>query len=533
MIRIRQIKIEVSKDNDNMLVGAVAGKLRIEPGLISRVSIVKKSIDARNKNNIFYVYEVDAEVVDEDKVLAKSHTPDVFPSPDMEYHFVDKGTVPLKYPPVIVGSGPAGLFCAYILAEQGYNPIVIERGEDIDTRTAKVRKFWEDGKLDPNSNVQFGEGGAGAFSDGKLNTLVKDEGNRCRKVLSTFVSHGAPREIMYDNKPHIGTDLLVGIIRSMRKKIISMGGKFMFATCLTDVIAEENSVKGIVVNNTDVIRCDSLVLAVGHSARDTFKMLYDVGVDMSAKPFAVGVRIQHRQNMINESQYGNKYKDILPPASYKLTYKSTTGRGVYSFCMCPGGYVVNASSEECCLAVNGMSYNDRGGDNANSAIIVTVTPEDFGTSPLDGIALQRELEHKAYLCGNGLIPVQLLGDFIDNKMSCGFGSVSPCMRGGYAFADISAILPGYITEPIKEAFGYFGKRIKGFDSSDSILAAVESRTSSPVRIERDEQGEASLKGVYPCGEGAGYAGGITSAAMDGIRVAEKLISRYAPAKVNN
>ncbi len=526
MIRIRQIKIDVVNTDENALVKAVAKKLKIGQGLVSRVSVVKKSIDARNKSNIFYVYEVDAEIEGEDKVLANVGNADIFPSPDMEYHHTEKGETPLNNSPIIVGSGPAGLFCAYILAEQGYNPVVIERGEDIDTRTATVLKFWEEGILNPDSNVQFGEGGAGAFSDGKLNTLVKDEGNRCRKVLSTFVSHGAPDNILYDSKPHIGTDLLVGIIRSMREKIISMGGKFMFNTCLTDIIAEGNKVKGIVVNNTHTIPCDLVVIAVGHSARDTFGMLYDKGVSMSAKPFAVGVRVQHSQDMINESQYGSKYKDILPPSSYKLTYKSTSGRGVYSFCMCPGGYVVNASSEEGRLAVNGMSYNDRGGDNANSAIIVTVTPEDFGTSPLDGVAFQRELECKAYLSGGGRIPVQLLGDFEEGKASESFGKVLPQMKGEYAFADINTILPEYVTSPIKEAFGYFGKRIRGFDAADSLLAAVESRTSSPVRIERDDNGESSLSGMYPCGEGAGYAGGITSAAMDGIRVAEKIISRY-------
>lgn len=529
MIRIRQIKIDVANNSEDALAQAVAKKLRIEQGLVSRVTIVKKSIDARNKNNIFYVYEVDAEVRDEDKILSKIKSGDIFPSPDMEYHFVDKGALPLEYPPVVVGSGPAGLFAAYILAEQGYNPIVIERGEDIDSRTDTVRKFWEEGKLNPESNVQFGEGGAGAFSDGKLNTLVKDEGNRCRKVLSTFVSHGAPESIMYDNKPHIGTDLLVRVIRGMREKIISMGGKFMFGTRLTDIITEDNSVKGIVVNNADKIPCDALILAVGHSARDTFRMLFDKGIAMTAKPFAVGVRVQHSQDMINESQYGNKYKDILPPASYKLTYKSTSGRGVYSFCMCPGGYVVNASSEEGGLAINGMSYNDRSGDNANSAIIVTVTPEDFGTSPMDGVALQKELERRAYLNGNGNIPVQLLKDFMNNSKSVSFGEISPQMKGDYTFADINDILPEYITTPLKEAFEYFSRKIKGFDLPDSILAAVESRTSSPLRIERDERGEASYKGLYPCGEGAGYAGGITSAAMDGIRVAEKLASRHAPA----
>lgn len=526
MIRVRQIKIDALNDTEEMLLKAVAKKLKSEQRQICGTSIVKKSIDARNKSSVCYVYELDVQVQNEVGVLKKCKSADVFLAPDTEYRFDKTGTVPVKHPPVIVGSGPAGLFAAYILAENGYNPIVIERGEDIDRRTETVRKFWADGKLNKESNVQFGEGGAGAFSDGKLNTLVKDEGNRCRKVLQTFVKSGAPEEILYSQKPHIGTDLLVTVIRNMREAIKSMGGKFMYNSCLTDIITENNTIKGIVVNNSQRIDCDILVAAVGHSARDTFKMFYDKGIVMSAKPFAVGVRVQHNQNMINLSQYGEKYMDLLPNASYKLTFKSTSGRGVYSFCMCPGGYVVNASSEEGRLAINGMSYNDRGSDNANSAIIVTVTPDDFGTSPMDGVEFQRCLEEKAYALGNGKIPAQLLSDFAEGKCSSGFGNVKPLFKGNYSFADINEILPDYVTVPLKESFEYFGRKIKGFDSGDTILAAVESRTSSPLRIERDESGQSSVRGLYPCGEGAGYAGGITSAAMDGIKIAEKIGAEY-------
>lgn len=526
MLRIRQIKIEVLSYTEGKLRSSVAKKLRVAEDDIISVSIFKRSIDARNKNEIFYVFEVDASVKDEAKILSRVKNSDVFASPDTAYKFVKNGTEILDNPPVIVGSGPAGIFAAYILAENGYNPIVIERGEDMDSRKKTVDEFWITGKFNKNSNVQFGEGGAGTFSDGKLNTLVKDKDNRCRKVLETFVKFGAPASILYDNKPHIGTDVLSDVIKNMREHIISLGGKFRYNTCLTDIGYTDGRLTSIIVNGDEVIPCDVLILAVGHSARDTFEMLYNNGISMNAKSFAVGLRVQHNQDMINFSQYGDKYKDVLPPASYKLTYQASNGRGVYSFCMCPGGYVVNASGEEGMLAVNGMSYNDRGGENANSAIIVTVTPEDFGDGPLDGVEFQRKLERKAFAFCGGKIPTQCLDDFNNGKISDSFGSVNPCFKGEYDFADINEILPKSVCDSVKEAIPDFGRKIKGFDNGDTILAAVESRTSSPLRIHRDENGESSLKGLYPCGEGAGYAGGITSAAMDGIRVAEYIGKRY-------
>lgn len=526
MIRVRQVKIEVLSDTKDNLLKAVAKKLKISKDCIEGISIFKKSIDARNKNEIFYVYEVNVSVRDELTVLKKSGIADVFVAPDTSYKFEICGTEKLNNPPIIIGSGPAGLFAAYILAENGYNPIVIERGEDIDQRIKTVEDFWNGGKLNRNSNVQFGEGGAGTFSDGKLNTLVKDKDNRCRKVLETFVRFGAPESILYEQKPHIGTDLLAEIIKNMREHIKSMGGTFYYNSCLTDIVEESGRVSAIEINNNKTIPCDVLILAIGHSARDTFEMIHSHGIKMSPKPFAIGVRVQHSQDMINLSQYGEKYKEILPPASYKLTYQAENGRGVYSFCMCPGGYVVNASSEEGRLAINGMSYNDRGGENANSAIIVTVTPDDFGDNPLDGVEFQRKLEEKAFNASNGKIPVQLLGDFINCKVSEKYKNIVPCFKGNSDFADINDILPQEVCNALKEAFSYFGRRIKGFDNDEAILAAVESRTSSPVRIERDENGVSSLDGLYPCGEGAGYAGGITSAAMDGIRIAEKIGKRY-------
>lgn len=526
MLRVRQLKITVNNDNENNLIKAVCKKLRVQKEDVLDCFIRKQSIDARNKNDIFYVYEVDVELKNEMVVLSKNKSSDVFVAPNLEYNFIKSGAEKLKHRPVIVGAGPAGLMAGYILAENGYNPIIVERGECVESRINSVKKFWEEGVLSPNSNVQFGEGGAGTFSDGKLNTLVKDENNRCRKVFETFVKCGAPNDILYSYKPHIGTDLLIDVVKNMRNEIKSMGGSFLYDSCLTNIEIGDNKLKRIEINNDKKIDCDVLILAIGHSARDTFSLLYDLGINMEAKPFAVGIRVQHSQAEIDMAQFGERYKDILSPATYKLTYRASNNRGVYSFCMCPGGYVVNASSEEGRLAVNGMSYNKRDSENANSAIVVTVTPDDFGNKPLDGVNYQRILEEKAYNVGNGKIPVQLLKDFMSNSISKEFGNVKPVFKGEHKFADINEILPKDITYSIKEVFGNFGKKIKGFDKDDAVLAAVESRTSSPVRIVRNDFFEANISGIYPCGEGAGYAGGITSAAMDGIRVAEAIGRRF-------
>jgi len=526
MVRVRQIKIDVLDDNKESLLKATCKKLRINKEDVFDLVIHKQSIDARNKDKIFYVYEVNVKLKNEEEVLKKNKSGDIFIAPSLKYKFEKKGNEKLKHRPVIVGAGPAGLMAGYILAENNYNPIIIERGEAVDKRVESVKKFWAEGVLNPNSNVQFGEGGAGAFSDGKLNTLVKDENNRGRKVFETFVENGAPLDILYSYKPHIGTDLLVEVVRNMRKEIEKMGGTFLYNTCLTDIKVEDNKIKEIVVNNKESIKCDALILAIGHSARDTFNLLYDLGLNMVSKPFAIGIRVQHSQKDIDLAQFGEKYKDMLSPATYKLTYRSSNNRGVYSFCMCPGGYVVNASSEEGRVAINGMSYNDRGSKNANSAIVVTITPDDFGDKPLDGIEYQRKLEETAYILGKGKIPVQLLKDFNNNTKSSGFGEVEPVFKGKYNFSDINEILPKDISDSIKEAFINFGKKIKGFDKDDTVLAAIESRTSSPVRIIRDDNFESNILGIYPCGEGAGYAGGITSAAMDGIKVAEEIGRRY-------
>lgn len=523
MIKVRQIKIEVLNNTKENIIKSISKKLKINIHDIIDYKIEKLSLDARNKEEIYYVYEINVNVKNEEEVLRKNKNNDISLTTIKKYEIKEKGNLILKKRPVIVGSGPAGLFASYILAENGYKPIIIERGEEIDKRVETVETFWKTGKLNKNSNVQFGEGGAGTFSDGKLNTLVKDEFCRGKKIFQTFVENGANEDILYSYKPHIGTDLLRIVIKNIRKKIIEMGGTFKYNTCLTNIIYENDILKQIEINNNELIDCDVLVLAIGHSARDTFYMLNNK-LNMEAKPFAIGLRVSHKQDMIDESQFGKKYKNLLSPASYKLTYNNS--RGVYSFCMCPGGYVVNASSEENMLAINGMSNHKRESENANSAIVVTINPNDFGTNPLDGIKFQRELEKKAYKLGNGKIPIQLLKDFKENKISTSFGSVKPIFKGNYTFANLNELLPSYINDSIKEGFISFGKKIKGFDNDDTILAGVESRTSSPVRIIRNDLFESNIKGIYPCGEGAGYAGGITSAAIDGIKVAEAIIKKY-------
>lgn len=522
MIRVRQVK--VLYDQEDKLLDSIALKLGVSKDHILDYQIVRRSIDAR-REHIYFVYEVDVLVKDWEKILKKSSSSDIFVAPNEEYQMPLPGNCSLSNRIVIVGTGPAGLFCAYQLAEAGYRPIVLERGEKVEDRVNSVSKFWEDRVLQPNSNVQFGEGGAGTFSDGKLNTMVKDKEKRGKRVFSIFVENGAPSEIMYLQKPHLGTDLLCGIVKNMREKIIRLGGEVRFSSQLTDIIVKDGKLQSIVINGEEEIPCNHLVLAIGHSARDTFSMLYQRGLLMEVKPFAVGVRVEHPQKMIQMRQY-KTLDSRLPVADYKLTYTTKSGRGVYSFCMCPGGYVVNSSSEEGRLAINGMSYHKRDGVNANSAIVVTVGPKDFGKDPLDGVKFQEELERKAYLLGNGDIPVQLYGDFCNNKKTEALGEVSPQIKGHYTFSNLREILPNFISDSILEAMPNFGKKIKGFDRVDTVMSAIESRTSSPIRIIRNEEGEANILGVYPCGEGSGYSGGITTSAMDGIKVSELIIKKY-------
>lgn len=526
MLRIRQIEVPIDSKQEKMIRKKCSKILRVREDEIVGLKINKKSLDARKKPFLYYVYEVDVSVVREEKILSKTRNRDVFRMPEEVYHFPNQGEERLNFRPVIVGAGPAGLFCGYMLATYGYQPLILERGEKVEDRIKTVEEFWQSGKLDFSSNVQFGEGGAGTFSDGKLTTLVKDPFYRQKKVLEIFVECGAPQEILYESKPHIGTDLLRNIIINMRNKIISMGGEFRYHSLLTDLVIRDNQIKQIKINNQEMIDVDVLVLALGHSARDTFEMLSKTEIVMRAKPFAVGVRIEHPQSMINENQYGMENSKILPPASYKLTYHTKDNRGVYTFCMCPGGFIVNSSSEVGYLAINGMSNYRRDTENANSAIIVTISPKDFGENPLDGLNFQRNLEKKAYLLGKGKIPIQTYGDFKCDQKSISFGDVRPIMKGNYIFSNLWEIFPNYITKSLIEAIEYFDTKIKGFGRSDAILSAVESRTSSPIKIERNNLGVSAILGVYPTGEGAGYAGGITSSAMDGIFQAENIAKKY-------
>jgi hypothetical protein len=491
--------------------------------------VVKRSVDARKKPQLFYVYTVDVTTHGEAKLVKKLNKPTIRMVSEKRYHFPKSGDMPLSTPPVIVGAGPAGLFCAYELALHGYCPIVLERGRMVEQRTADVLRFWESGVLDVTSNVQFGEGGAGTFSDGKLNTLVKDPMGRNRRVLEIFCKMGAPGEILYESKPHIGTDILTTVVKNLREEIKRLGGKFYFESQLTDLTIEDGCLTGVTVNKTQNLPAQVAVLAIGHSARDTFQMLEQRALPMEAKAFAVGFRVEHPQRMINESQYG-KGADFahLPVAPYKVTANFPDSRGVYSFCMCPGGFVVNASSEEHRLAVNGMSYYRRDSDNANSAIIVSVTPADFpDAGALSGVAFQRKLEEQAYALCNGRIPQQLYGDFKDKRISADYGDFGSCTRGKTAFGPLHELLTEDMNRCFTAGMEQFGKKIPGFDRRDAILSGVESRTSSPVRILRGEELESSQKGIYPCGEGAGYAGGITSAAMDGIKVAEAIAKKYS------
>lgn len=521
MIRIRQIKIKVEDNNHENIIKAIARRLKINIENINEYKIKKQSLDARDKNNILFVYDIDACIKNEKNILKHNHDKFISISPNEEY--LQPRAINKDINPVIIGSGPAGLFSAYTFVEAGIKPIIIERGEKIEKRIKTVEDFWSSNKLNENSNVQFGEGGAGTFSDGKLNTLVKDKYFYGKHVLETFVHFGAPEEILYSYKPHIGTDILRRVIINMREYLISKGAIIKYNSCMSDIIIENEELTGIIINSKEKLNCNTLILAIGHSARDTLRMLHKKGLNMESKPFAVGVRIQHPQDMINESQYGAKYKNSLGAANYKLTYQSSNGHGVYTFCMCPGGYVVNASSENNRLAVNGMSNYKRNSKNANSAIIITVNEKVYGEGLFKGLEFQERLENQAYKLGTGLIPVQLLKDYYNNQISTQFKSIHPEIKGNYTFANLNELLPNELNIALKEALPNFDTKIKGFNHPDSIIAGIESRTSSPIKIPRDETYKSNIKGIYPCGEGAGYAGGIMTSAIDGIKIAETII----------
>ena len=620
--KISQIKLPIHHtltDLKNILID----QLKIKPNELVSLEILKRSIDARKKPNLFYTYSVVVELPKGHKgiflnpsrppqtqgisqvkrTLPRRRGMEIEPYKEVRYldDFFDKIEIKTKrhenkmdFPPVIVGTGPAGLFCGYLLALAGLKPILLERGADVDQRVADVEEFWNTGRLNLDSNVQFGEGGAGTFSDGKLNTLVKDKFGRNHFVLETLVEHGAPKEILFQQKPHVGTDLLIAVVKGIRKSIENLGGRVEFNTKLVDFLTsttctfssnqrkegvttdngalfgdERNTLLPLITINpamanstSKIFYTNHLVLAIGHSGRDTFEMLYNKKVEISSKPFAVGLRIEHPQKLINKSQYGESYdKEVfsfgsLPAASYKLAENLDNGRGVYSFCMCPGGVVVNASSEEHALTVNGMSYHARDGKNSNSAIVVTISPKDFpSTHPLSGIEFQRNLERKAYLLGEGKVPVQKLGDFLlgcslpnlkdsitikegeefnspiktsmANNLKCYssncMSNFIPNIKGQWKYANLCELFPPEIRDSLGEGIMKMSNKIPDFAHPNALLSGVESRTSSPIKIHRDDSFQSNIRGIYPCGEGAGYAGGITSAAMDGLKVAEAII----------
>ncbi|MBR4099629.1 MAG: FAD-dependent oxidoreductase [Clostridia bacterium] len=483
------------------------------------VYLYKKSVDARRKDNVHFCCSVLVECANEQVILKKNKNAQLYICKDYKWQTANKMH---KNPPVVVGFGPCGMFCALALARAGLKPIVLERGQDADTRKKDVDAFFTGGKLNPESNVQFGEGGAGTFSDGKLNTGIKDI--RCRAVLKEFVCHGAKEKILTDAKPHIGTDILIDVVKSIRKEIISLGGKVLFGTKLEKINISNNVVTSVVANGQEIL-CENVVLATGHSARDVFELLRDSGVEMQQKAFSVGVRIEHLQENINKALYGKFYNHpALSSADYKLSTHLENGRGVYTFCMCPGGEVINASSEEGKLAVNGMSYSRRDGKNANSAVLVGVTPQDFPSDDvLAGCELQRVIEEKAYNICKGAVPVTTVGNLVFGK-EAEITEVVPTVKPSYAFADFCDIFPSYIIQSLKQGILDFDKKINGFASYSAVLTAPETRSSSPVRILRNENFQSvNLDGLYPAGEGAGYAGGIMSAAVDGIKVAEYII----------
>ena len=537
MLRINELKLPLNHP-DAALREAILARLGIPDAELLDFSVYKRSYDARKKTAIVLIYSIDATVADDKAVLAKLRDPHVMPAPDVEYKFVNAAKPAPGTPrPVVVGTGPCGLFVALILAQMGLNPIVLERGKVVRERTVDTFGFWRKRKLDTESNVQFGEGGAGTFSDGKLYSQIKDSNHHGRKVLTEFVKFGAPEEIMYVSKPHIGTFRLVKMVEQMRAEIINLGGEMRFDTRMQDVLIEETGgvrqVVGVRLASGEEIPTRHLTIAIGHSARDTFEMLYERGVYIEAKPFSIGFRVEHPQSLIDVCRFGpNAGNKLLGAADYKIVHHASNGRSVYSFCMCPGGTVVAASSEEGRVVTNGMSQYSRNERNANSAIVVGITPEDFPGHPLAGIAFQRELESRAFVLGGSTYdaPGQLMGDFVAGRPSTTLGSVTPSFLPAVHLTDLATSLPDYAIVAMREAFVAFDKQIKGYYKEDAVLTGVETRTSSPIRIRRNNDDLQSLntRGLFPAGEGAGYAGGIMSAAVDGIRVAEAVALAMAP-----
>lgn len=549
MIRISQLKLPCGHSEAD-LEEKIRKTIKLKDRDTVRYRIRKHSIDARKKPQLFDIYTVDADlkmgIKAERKLAAKLRNRNIAVVEESGYQFPPAGGEKMNTRPVVIGAGPAGLFCALMLAEHGYRPILLERGRCVEERAKDIDRYWESGKLDPSSNVQFGEGGAGTFSDGKLNTQINDKTGRSEKVLQVFTEAGAPEDIRYESKPHIGTDLLRVVIPAIRNRILAAGGDVRFEAQVTDLVIEDGSVRALVLADGSKLRTDTVVLAPGHSARDTIASLFQRGVPMEPKAFAVGLRVSHPQSLIDRAQYGvwerEEMRELgLSAAPYKLTAKAASGRGVYSFCMCPGGYIVDASSEPSRIAVNGMSEHARGSGRANSAIVCTVGPEEYGTDhPLSGMYFQQELEEKAYRIGQGAIPVQRYIRMKENFEKRRNGEPVPadspdpyltshdlCIRGRWTPADLSELLPRALTADFIEGMEEFDHKIPGFAGEEVFAAGIESRTSSPVRIPRGEDLQSRIRGLYPCGEGAGYAGGIMSAAMDGIRVAEAIRMRFA------
>lgn len=557
MLQLSNIKMPPCHTMDD-LQEMIRQALCVKEGEIISWKIARRSLDARKKGQVHYLYTVSLETFDDRAILrhfrgkAKGrHRPAASAAIRLQggiglekaepsvYRFPEPGEKTLRHRPVVIGSGPAGMFAAWMLAAHGYRPVVLEMGDPAPERLKNIEKYWETGILDPDSNVQFGEGGAGTFSDGKLNTGVKDAAGRNAEVLRIFVQAGAPEDILYEARPHVGTDVLIRVVQEMRRQICSAGGDVLFRTKVTDLLLDTDflqpRIRGVRTADGRVFDSDQVILAIGHSARDTFRMLTEKPLLMEPKAFAVGVRVEHPQELINWQQYGPQAPLITEPAAYRLAAQLENGRRVYTFCMCPGGYVVNASSEPGHLAVNGMSYHARDSRHANSAVIVSVTPEDFrpfhqaGTPEvLDGCAFQRSLETAAFRLGDGGAPVQRFEDFRLGRGGAA-GSLSPCHKGRWQYANVRSLFSESLAGSLEEGILAFDKKIPGFAMPDALLTGVESRTSSPVRITRSPDTlESSIAGLYPCGEGAGYAGGITSAAMDGLRAAEQIGARFRP-----